>query len=61
MYYKFTYMWWCSVCKSTMYVKADSKDEAYKKFDSQFGYEEVDIKSCEEVTAEEILKGCVVQ
>lgn len=59
MYWKFTYMWWCSVYKDTQFVKADSKSEAYKKFDSHFGYEEVDIKSCEEATAEEILNEIV--
>ena len=61
MYWKFTYMYWCSVCKNTMFVKADNKSDAYKKFDSNFGYEEVDIVSCEEVTEEEVLKSCVVQ
>ena len=61
MYWKFTYMWWFSFSKSTMFVKADTKSDAYKKFDSQFGYEEVDIVSCEQVTEEEVLRQCVVQ
>lgn len=55
MYWKFTYMWWCSVCKETQIVKADSESEAYKKFNSHFGYEDVDIVNCEKITAEEIL------
>ena len=61
MYWKVTYQWWYSVCKETGFVKADTKDEAYKKFDSQFGYEDIDIRSVEPATEEEILKHCVVQ
>lgn len=53
-------MWWCSVCKNTMFVKADTKEEAYKKFDSNFGYEEVNICSCEQVTEQDVLKANVV-
>ena len=59
MYWKFTYMWWCSVHKDTMFVKADTKEEAYKKFDSNFGYEDVDIYGCEQVTEQEVLKATV--
>lgn len=54
-------MWWCSVVKNTMFVKADNEAEAYKKFDKQFGYEEVDILKCEETNIEEILKSVVVE
>ncbi len=43
-----------------MYVKAETKDEAWKIADSQFGYEEADIKSVEPATQEEILRHCVV-
>ena len=60
MYWKVTYQWWYSVCQETMYVKADTEKEAWKLADSQFGYEEVDIRSVEPATAEEILKECVV-
>ena len=52
-------MWWCSVIKDTMFVKADTKEEAYKKFDSNFGYEDVDIYGCEQVTEQEVLKATV--
>lgn len=61
MYWKVTYQWWCSVCKSVGYVKADTESEAWRKFDSQFGYEDIDIRSVEPATEEEILKSCVVQ
>ena len=50
--YKFTYMWWYSVCKSTMTIEANTEEEAYQKFDSNFGYEEVDIVNCEEIVNE---------
>ncbi len=60
MYWKVTYIYWCSVVKQTMYVKAETKDEAWKIADSQFGYEEADIKSVEPATQEEILRHCVV-
>jgi len=59
MYWKFTYMWWHSVRKDTMFVKADTKEEAYKKFDSCFGYEEVDCYGCEQVTEQDVLKATV--
>ena len=61
MYWKFTYQWWHSVVNSTMFVKADNEAEAYKKFDKQFGYEDVDILKCEETNIEEILKSVVVE
>ena len=61
MYWKFTYRWWFSISKSTMFVKADTESDARKKFNSQFGYEEVDIEDCEQVTEEEVLRECVVQ
>ena len=60
MYWKVTYLWWCSVVKQTMYVKANTEKEAWKLADSQFGYEEADITSVEPVTEEEILKNVVV-
>jgi hypothetical protein len=44
-----------------MFVKADTESDARKKFNSQFGYEEVDIEDCEQVTEEEVLRECVVQ
>lgn len=59
MYWKFTYMWWYSVSKDTMFVKADTEEDAYKKFDSHFGYESVDIISCEQISEQEVLKFCV--
>lgn len=60
MYWKVTYIYWCSVVKQTMYVKAETKDEAWKIAGSQFGHEEADIKSVELATQEEILRHCVV-
>lgn len=60
MYWKFTYMWRCSACKDTLFVKADTEDEAYQKFNTQFGYEDVSIYNCEQVTEQEILKTYVV-
>ena len=42
-----------------MFIKADTKEEAYKKFDSNFGYEDVDIWSCEQVTEQEVLKATI--
>ena len=60
MFWKATYRYWCSVVKQTMYIKADSENEAWKLADSQFGYEEADILSVEPATQEEILKNCVV-
>lgn len=50
--YKFTYMWWCSVCKDEKIVYAETEEEAYKKFSAGFGYEDVDIISCEQITNE---------
>jgi hypothetical protein len=59
MYWKFTYMWWHSVHKDIMFVKADTEEEAYKRFDSCFGYEEVDCYGCEQVTEQDVLKATV--
>jgi hypothetical protein len=42
-------MWWHSVQKDTTIVEAVSESEAYKKFGSNFGYENVDIIDCMEV------------
>ena len=56
MIWKVTYIYWCSVVKQTMYVRAETENEAWKIADSQFGYEEVDIKSVEPATEEEVLK-----
>ena len=47
--YKFTYMWWCSVCKDEEIVEAETEEEAYKKFSDGFGYESIDIISCEQI------------
>lgn len=47
--YKFTYMWWCSVCKDEEIVEAETEEEAYKKFSNGFGYESIDIISCEQI------------
>ena len=58
-YWKVSYKWWCSVSMSYDYVKAETEREAYQKFDSQFGYEEIDIKNIEEISAEEILNEVV--
>ena len=60
MYWKVTYLYWCSVVKQTMFVKADTEKEAWKLADSQFGYEEADILSVEPTTEEEVLKNVVV-
>lgn len=60
MLWKVTYRWWCSVVKDTMYVKAETENEAWKVADSQFGYEEADILSVEPTTQDEILKNSVV-
>lgn len=59
MYWKVTYRYWCSVEKSIGYIKADTENEACRKFDSHFGYEEIDIVSVEPTTIEEILKSAV--
>ena len=59
MYWKVTYRYWCSVEKSVGYVKADTENEAWRKFDSHFGYEEIDIVSVELISADEILKSVV--
>lgn len=56
MIWKVTYIYWCSVVPQTMYVRAETENEAWKIADSQFGYEEVDIKSVEPATEEEVLK-----
>lgn len=61
MYWKVTYRWWYSVCKEVGYVKADTESEAWRKFDAQFGYEEIDIVSVVPATAEEILNEVIVQ
>lgn len=58
-YWKVSYKWWWSVSMSYGYVKAETEREAYQKFDSQFGYEEIDIKNIEEISAEEILNEVV--
>lgn len=47
--WKFTYMWWHSVQKDTMIIEAVNEAEAYRKFSSYFGYEDVDIIDCVEV------------
>lgn len=60
MYWKVTYIYWHSVTPNIMFVRADSESDAWKVADSQFGYEEADIKSVEEVTVDEILKKTVV-
>ena len=59
MIWKFTYVYWCSVVRETVYVKAETEKEAYKEFDKHFGYEEVDIKCVEPATVEEALKDVV--
>lgn len=61
MYWKFTYIWWYSVCNDVMFVKADTREEAYEKFNSNFGYEDVDVQSCEQVTEDDILNYYVVK
>ena len=60
-YFKVTYMWWFSVVPSTGYVSAESKEEVWKNFEKKcgFGYEDIDIKSVEEVSVEKILQGVV--
>lgn len=59
MYWKFTYRWWYSVTKQTMFVKADTKEKAIETFESNFGYEDVDMLDYEQITEEEILKTIV--
>ena len=56
MIWKVTYIYWCSVVRKTMYVRAETENEAWKIADSQFGYEEVDIKGVEPATEEEVIK-----
>lgn len=58
-YWEVSYKWWDSVCMSYGYVKAETIEEANKKFDSQFGYEKIDIKDIKEVSVEEILNKVV--
>lgn len=58
-YWKVSYKWWYSVSMSYGYVKAETIEEAYRKFDSQFGYEEIDIKNVEEISPEKILNEIV--
>lgn len=58
-YWKVSYKWWYSVSMYYGYVKAETIEEAYIKFDSQFGYEEIDIKNIEEISPEEILNEIV--
>ncbi len=45
----FTYSWWYSVIDEYMVIEAETEQDAYKSFSSNFGYEEVDIISCEEM------------
>ena len=59
MYWRFTYRWWYSVTKQTMFVKADTEEKAIKIFESNFGYEDVDILDCTETTEQDILKETV--
>lgn len=59
MYWKFTYIWWYSVYREEQIVKADSESEAYKKFNSHFGYEDIDIKDCQQITEEEAMSEIV--
>ena len=47
--YKFTYSWWFSIGKDEEIVEANSEEEAYKKFSDGFGYESIDIISCEQI------------
>lgn len=56
-YWKVTYRWWHSVIKSIGYMQAETKKDVYTNFEkvNHFGYEDIDILSVEEITAEEIL------
>ena len=45
----FTYSWWYSVFEECMLIEAETEQDVYKSFSSNFGYEEVDIISCEEM------------
>ncbi len=47
--WRFIYSWWYLVSHDFMIIEADTEEEAYKSFSSNFGYEEVDIISCEEI------------
>lgn len=47
--YKFTYIWWFSVGKDEKIIETETEEEAYKKFSAGFGYEDVDIISCEQM------------
>ena len=53
--WKVTYMYWCSVVKDVGFVEADTENEALRKFDSNFGYEEIDIKGIEPSSEEELM------
>ena len=59
MYWKFIYRWWYTAQASVMYVCADNEKDANKEFDSHFGYEDVDIVSCSEISKEDMLKEMV--
>ena len=45
--WKFTYMWWFSIYKFEIIIEAETKEEAYKKINSWFGFENIDIIKCE--------------
>ena len=60
MYWKVIYTPWYSISKHTMYVKAETKEEAYSLADAKLGYEGGDIMSAEPITEEEILKNTVI-
>ena len=47
--WKFIYSWWWSVSKDEEIVEANTEEDAYKKFSDGFGYESVDIISCEQI------------
>lgn len=47
--YKFTYMWWFSAGKDEKIIEAETEEEAYKKLGYMFGYENINILSCEQM------------
>lgn len=57
MYWKVIYTMWYSVNEEkVIYIEADTKEEALRKADSKFGYEQIDIKAVIETNPENILK-----
>lgn len=60
-YWKVTYTHWFSPYKVVGYAQADSEKAVWQNFEriNGFGYEDIDIVSVEETTAEQILSETV--